>query len=502
MLKLKNITKTFPGTKALDDVSLEFHSGEIHALLGENGAGKSTLIKIICGIHRDYQGEVFLEGEKLHLKSYHDALAKGISIVNQEIQIIPDSTIAENIMLDKLDRFGRKGRLDWEKLKESARQYIDMVELDLEPDTKVGPLSAAQKQLVQIAKALSSETPVLLLDEPTSALTENETKTLFSVLKKLKDSGKNLIFVSHKLDEIFEICDKVSVIRDGKWVGTNRIEELDRDRLIQMMIGRESSNEHLGNLQSMEDKVVLEARELYLRDKVDNSSFQLKKGEILGFYGLVGSGRTELAKVLIGEDRPEKGDIFINGKKAVIKSMSDALNKYGIGYVSENRKEEGLILDFSVDANIGVTIWQKVINKLSRKINKKGEENMIQPLIDKLKIKITSPKQIVSSLSGGNQQKVSIAKWLAADCEILIIDEPTIGVDIGAKEYIHDLIWDLASNQGKSIILISSDLPEMLKLSRRILVFQNNRIAGAIDDLTGDPYQNEKVSLQIGQLMV
>ncbi len=502
MLILKNITKTFPGTKALDDVCLSFQNGEIHALLGENGAGKSTLINIICGIYPNYEGTVILDDKVLKLRSYQDALETGISIVNQEIQTIPDSTVAENIMLDKLERFQKWGRLNWKELNNKALEYIKMVHLDLEPGVKVGPLSTAQKQLIQIAKALASETPVLLLDEPTSALTEHETATLFTLLRELREKGKNLIFVSHKLDEIFALCDKVSVIRDGRWIGTDKIQNLDREGIIKMMIGRETSDEYLGVLEPDRDTVVLEVKDLFLKNKVNHTSFQLKKGEILGFYGLVGSGRTELAKVLIGEDRYQSGEVFVNGEKVIIRSMSEALKKYGIGYVSENRKEEGLILDFSVETNIGLTIWDKIRGKISRKISRTKEDKIVLPLIDRLKIKIASPQQEVSSLSGGNQQKVSIGKWLAADCDILIVDEPTIGVDIGAKEYIHDLIWDLAKNKGKSIILISSDLPEMLKLSRRIMVFQNQNIMGTLDDLTGEPKNNDEVSLKIGGLMI
>jgi len=502
MLKLKNITKIFPGTKALDNVSLTFRPGEIHALLGENGAGKSTLINIICGNYSDYQGEVYLDEELLKLKSYQDALDKGICIVNQEIQTIPDASVAENIMLDKLDRFKRKGRLDWQALNRTAEKYIKMVNLNLTASTKVGSLSAAQKQLIQIAKALSSEAPLILLDEPTSSLTEHEADNLFDLMRKLREAGKNLIFVSHKLEEIFRLCDKVSVIRDGRWVGTEDIKNLDREKVVEMMIGRECSDEFLGELNPDYSQVVLEAVDLYLPGKVEYSSFQLHKGEILGFYGLIGAGRTELARVLIGEDHPESGAIFVKGEKAKIRSVSEALYRYGIGYVSENRKEEGLLLNFSVESNIGITIWSKIVNRITRCISRKSEQEAILPLIDKLDIKTSSPEQEVKYLSGGNQQKVSIAKWLAADCDILIVDEPTSGVDVGAKEYIHDLVWDLAKNQGKSIILISSDLPEMLKLSRRILVFQDQKIQGVLDDLTGDPCQNEEVSMKIGSLMV
>ena len=502
MLELQNITKDFPGTRALDDLSLTFMPGEIHALLGENGAGKSTLINIICGNYSEYEGMVLLNGKLLRLKNYQEALQRGISIVNQEIQTIPDGSVAENIMLDKLDRFSQGGRLNWKKLRREALKYIEMVRLDIKPEDKVGPLSTAQKQLIQIAKALASETSVLLLDEPTSALTEHEVDTLFTLLRELKEQGKNLIFVSHKLEEIFLLCDKVSVIRDGKWVGTEVIADLNRVKVIEMMIGRKCSDEYLGVLKPDFSQVVLESQNLVSVGKVNDISFKLHKGEILGFYGLVGSGRTELARVLIGEDTSDSGEILVNGKAARIKSVSEALYRYGIGYVSENRKEEGLILHFPIETNIGITIWNKISNRITGKINKKKQDKVVLSLIHKLMIKVTSPRQEVQYLSGGNQQKVSIAKWMAADCDILIVDEPTIGVDIGAKEYIHDLIWDLAKNQGKSIILISSDLPEMLKMSRRIMVFQDQKIMGTLDDLTGEPKNNDEVSMQIGSLMI
>lgn len=502
MLQMRNITKDFPGVRALDDVSLTFSPGEIHALIGENGAGKSTLMKIISGIYPEYSGEVLLNGESQRLTSYQDALDRGISIVNQEIQVIAEASIAENIMLDKLPRFrNRIGGLDWKKLNREAEVYMRTVELELSPDTPIGPLSAAQKQLIQIAKALAAEASVVLLDEPTSSITEHEAETLFLIMERLKDSGKTIIFVSHKLEEIFRICDKVSVIRDGRHIGTGLVSDLTRDRIVEMMIGREVADEYLGDLGEKTENV-LEVRNLHRMGKVEDVSFQLHKGEILGFYGLVGAGRTETARCIIGEDHIDSGQILVNGRDVKIRSVSDALYRYGIGYVSENRKEEGLWLNFDLETNATLTIWNRIVSRFTRYISRNKQKEVAEDMIRKLDIKTTGLDQQVEKLSGGNQQKVSIAKWLAADCDIMIIDEPTVGVDVGAKEYIHRLIWKLAEETGKSVILISSDLPEMVKIARRILVFRDRKIVGELKDLSGRPEDSEEVSRRIGSLLV
>jgi ribose transport system ATP-binding protein len=499
MLELRNIGKSFPGVRALDDVSLSFNPGEIHALLGENGAGKSTLIKVISGMYQEYDGEFSVDGKVLRLKSYQDALEEKISVVNQEIQVIPEASVAENIVMDKLHKFRSAGRVDWKLINNFAVKYLRMVELDLDPKTPIGFLSAAQKQLIQIAKALSCDSKILILDEPTSAITKHESTTLFSIMRKLKNQGVTLIFVSHKLEEIFEVCDRVTVIRDGKWIGTDMVGNLTHDDIVEMMIGRVCLNTFLGNLDFETAPVALEAVNLSREGAVDDISFKLRKGEILGFYGMIGAGRTELAKVLIGEDSRDSGEILVNGKSVHYTSTSEAIDNHRIGYVSENRKEEGLILDFDVEQNIGITIWKRLVAKFSRKIDDKAIRVIENQLVDHLSIRITGLSQRVGDLSGGNQQKVSISKWLAADCDILIIDEPTIGVDVGAKEYIHNLIWNLAKEEHKAIILISSDLPEMIKLSRRILVFREHKVVGELDDLNGrESLEEEKLSKRIG----
>lgn len=499
MLELKHISKIFPGVRALDDVSLTFKPGEIHALMGENGAGKSTLMKIITGIYHPDEGEMYLDGKKVIMKNFRDAVDHDINMVSQEIQVIPDATVAENIILDRLDHFKKGINVDWKKINETAEKYLKIVGLSISPADKIEHLTAAQKQLIQIAKALSSNAKYILLDEPTSSLTSYESSNLIKIVKKLKEQNVAVIFVSHKIEEVLELCDKVSVLRDGKYVGTKDCAGIERQDIVKMMIGREEEQEHLGFL-NIQDEIVLEAKDISTYGQFDKVNFSLKKGEILGFYGLVGSGRTELVRLLVGADKMDSGEIYIKGQKAEIHSIQDALEKYKIGYVTENRKEEGLMLDASVGTNTTITVWSSLINKF-RKINISEEQKTVDYMIDKMKIKTPSRETKVGSLSGGNQQKVSIGKWLAANCDILIIDEPTVGVDVGAKKYIHDLIWNLAKEEGKSIILISSDMPELITLARRILVFKDQKITGEIDNLNTVAKNHEEVSGEIGTLM-
>lgn len=499
MLELKNISKIFPGVKALDDVSLSFEPGEIHALMGENGAGKSTLMKIITGIYQPDLGDIYLDGEKVQMRNFRDAVAHDINMVSQEIQVIPESTVAENIVLDRINQFKKGMIVDWKKINTVAQEYLDVVGLTIAPTCKIDRLTAAQKQLIQIAKALSSNAKYILLDEPTSSLTTYESNNLIKIVKQLKEQGKAIIFVSHKIEEVLELCDRVSVLRDGKFVGSRSCQGISRQDIVTMMIGREEVTKSLGQLDISEEKV-LEVKNLVSYGQFDNISFELRKGEILGFYGLVGSGRTELVRTVIGVDKMDGGEILVKGKKAKITSIRDCIEKYKIGYVSENRKEEGLILDASVGTNISITVWNKLINKF-RKISEKGEEVIVRRMVDKMEIKAPNIKSKVLNLSGGNQQKVSIGKWLAADCDILIIDEPTVGVDVGAKAHIHELIWNLAKKEGKSIILISSDMPELVRLSRRILVFRDKKITGEITELNDNNKDYTQVSGEIGEYL-
>ncbi len=500
MLEIRHVGKSFPGVKALVDVSIAIEAGEVHALVGENGAGKSTLIKIICGIYSPDNGAVLLDGEPLMLRTYSAALARGINLVSQEIQVVPRSTVAENIMLDKLDRYVSRGRLNWAQINADAERYTRMVELEIAPTALVGNLSAAQKQLIMIARALSSDARILVLDEPTSALTRHETENLLILLRKIVANGVTILFVSHKLEEVLEVADKVSVLRDGHFIGTKPTEGLSKAEIVRMMIGREARTTSLGDLNVNKSQVALEARNVTQYGRFNKVNFSLHKGEILGFYGLVGSGRTELAEVLIGEARMDEGEVLIDGLPTQIHSMADSLHKYRMGYVSENRKEKGLILGASIKTNATITVWNRMLNRW-RAIRLSEEARTAQEYMGALEIRATGIDQQVNSLSGGNQQKVSIAKWLAAQCDLLIIDEPTIGVDIGAKEYIHQLIWNLASQQGKSIILISSDMPEIINVARRILVFRDFRIVGEVRNDGPEPRTYEDVSTEIGSYL-
>jgi ribose transport system ATP-binding protein len=500
MLHVEAISKSFPGVRALSDVSLTFEPGEVHAVVGENGAGKSTLIKVICGIHRPDEGSITLDGTPLDLHAYSDAMARGIQLVSQEIQVVPKATIAENIMLDKIGRFRRGGRIDWRLVASEAVQYTRLVGLDLPVHTAAGGLSAAQKQLVMIAKALSGDARVLILDEPTSSLTLHEANNLFGVLRGLRERGVCIIFVSHKLEEVLDLADRVSVLRDGRFVGTKPTAELTKDAIVTMMLGRSAVNRSLGSLDIHEDDVVLEGRGITQPGRFDGLDFQLHAGEILGFYGLVGSGRTELAQILIGEDRDYDGDVVVRGEVARIRGMADSLSRYRLGYVSENRKEKGLILGASIKTNIAITVWDRISRPLAG-ISLRQERDVGRRYMDAVEVRATGPDQVVGSLSGGNQQKVSIAKWLAAGCDTLIVDEPTIGVDVGAKEAIHQLIWNLAKNEGKSIILISSDLPEMVHLARRILVFRRFHVVGEITGLNDVPRTYDEVSAEVGRYL-
>ena len=504
MLILKNISKSFPGVKALDDISVEFKEGEIHALLGENGAGKSTLMKIICGVYQPDAGQVWLDDKQLKLKDYGDAVENHISIVNQEINLIPNSSIAENIVLDKMGKFTKFGFVDWKKVNETAKIYMDRVGLDLDPTIPVRNLSAAHKQMIQIAKALSSEAKVLMLDEPTSSLTQYEADILFDILRKLRSEGVIMIFVSHKLDEVQMIADRVTVFRDGRWMGTDDITHMSRDRIVKMMIGRESSYTYRGRLDAENNEIALEAENICSKHHgLKDLSFHVRKGEILGFYGLVGSGRTELIRTVLGIDKMNSGTVKLYGKEIKTTDFGKSLHKYKIGYVTENRKEEGLFLNDTVKMNICInSLTEFYHNKMLPLIKIKNEYTSAQKYVDKLEIKTPKLDTKAGSLSGGNQQKISIAKWLCAECDVIVIDEPTVGVDIGAKEYIHQLIWDLAAVEKKAVILISSDMNEIVSLSRRMLIFKDKKI---VNELTGEAFfarSGEEISAEIGKYFI
>ena len=478
LLELKHISKSFPGVRALDDVSLTLYPGDIHALLGENGAGKSTLVKIITGVYTADSGEYLIEGSPVAITRPREAFTRGIAVVHQERSLVPTFSVGENVLLDRV--VGKAAQLvDKAQIERDARRNMELVGLTVRPSRNVASLSAAQKQLIEIARALSSDARILLLDEPTASISLTEAEGLLRTLRKLRDRGVSILYVSHKLEEVFDICDSVTVLRDGRNAGsTSLVRDLDRDRLITLMIGRSQNIESLPVRNTAQMEPILEVTDLPSEATVVGSSFTLRRGEILGWYGLVGAGRTELARAVIGAEPQSRGSVVVSGKRAHIGSIAEALHRWGIGYVSENRQEEGLFLSHTIVRNIAVTVWQRMRRALGL-IDAKAETEVARDFRARLEIRTPSLKQLVANLSGGNKQKVNIAKWLAANPKILIIDEPTVGIDIKTKYEIHELIWKLAED-GISVILISSDMPEMVRLADRILVFKKGRIVGEL----------------------
>jgi len=481
VFEARNISKSFPGVKALQQVNLTLQAGSIHALLGENGAGKSTLIKIITGIHRQDDGVLQLGDSTLDLHGPRDAIAAGIGVVHQERNLIPRFSVSENIFLESFsDR--PFSPIQYRQLHAQARVWLEMLALDVDPSTPVGKLSVAQMQLVEIAKALSLKSQVLLLDEPTASLTSHETDTLFSILRRLRDDGVSLVFVSHKLEEVQEISDQVTILRDGKNACESRsIVGLDRQDIVRLMIGRSEQIPSWAAREVSTTKVALELCELSTIIGHEHINLQVREGEIVGLYGLVGAGRTELAKAILGKFKVTGGEIKIGGERATIRNVADAVEKYHIGYVSEDRKREGLVLMHSVIENVGMTVWRQ-LSKVNAMLTNRIIRRHVEPYIEKLEVKTPSLNQYVNNLSGGNQQKVSVAKWLAAGVNVLIIDEPSVGIDIKTKAYLHELIRALADNENTAILLISSDMPEMITLADRIVVMNDFRVMGQLQN--------------------
>ena len=478
VLVAEGLTKVFPGVRALDAANLVLKAGAVHALLGENGAGKSTLIKILTGVYHADGGRLLLNGKEVRFSSPSHSAAAGIGVVHQERNVIGEFSIAENIMLQNPP--SKRGVIDREHMRTVARRCLGMLDLDLDVDLPVSGLSVAQMQLIEIAKALSLETRVLLLDEPTASITPAEAENLFSVVRRLAEQGTAVVFVSHKLDEVFRVCDTVTVLRDGRSVlESGELAAYSRSDVVNAMVGR--THEVAALEPRTIDRTAVPALSL---DRVTttaghrNISFDVYNGEIFGLYGLVGAGRTELAKSLIGLAEVTSGEVRVRGKAAKIADVRDALSTYNIGYVPEDRKSEGIFLEQPVARNVAVTVWDR-IRRFGGFVPAKTEKALVDEYVAKLSIRIASPDQLAGLLSGGNQQKVSLAKWLAAQTEILIIDEPTVGIDIRAKAAIHQIIWDLAT-QGLAVLLISSDLPEMVVLADRIAVMRGFAIQGEI----------------------
>ncbi len=436
-LTVDNIGKSFPGVVALDGVSFEARPGEIHALMGENGAGKSTLIKIVTGLYRPDQGRLLIDDQAADFSSPRDAIAAGISAVHQERNLIPRFSVGENMMIENLPT--RRGLVDYDQVHVEARRFLDMIDPSINTRTEVRRLSVAQMQIVEIAKALSLEAGTLLLDEPTASITDHEAQALFAVLRRLRTEGKAIVFVSHKLEEVIELSDRVTVLRDGKVaLAGEPIAAMSRGRIVSAMIGREERVADIGS-RKPGSTPVLEAKGVATSLGHNDISFTLHQGEILGLYGLVGSGRTELARALIGDARILAGEIRLKGVPVSIADIPSAVRRHRIGYISEDRKNEGLILSHAIRTNIAITVWRRIASRLGL-LTRGAEDRVAAPLARKLEVRTPSLEEEVGKLSGGNQQKVSIAKWLAAGVDVLIVDEPTVGVDIKTKTAIHELI--------------------------------------------------------------
>lgn len=478
VLELKNIYKSFPGVKVLEDVTLQVRPGEVHALMGENGAGKSTLMKILMGIYKADQGSIFLEGKETAMHGPKDAMSKGISMIHQELNTVLDMEVAENVFVGR--ELLKKGMeklkiVDIARMREETGRYFREMNIDIDPRAKMRTLSVAEMQLVEIVKAISLNSKIIVMDEPTSAITEKEAAVLFTQIERLKKQGVAIIYISHKMDEIFRISDTITVLRDGQWIGTKPAKELDNDMLIKMMVGRELTDIYPKDPVEIGD-VILEVKNLSRGKKVQDASFSLRKGEVLGIAGLVGAGRSELVETIFGLYPKTGGQIFLHGKEVHIKNSADAI-KNKMALITEDRKQTGLNLIVSVKENIASVS----IGKLSTHgiVNDKKINEVSEKYIRELKIKTPDGNAIVGNLSGGNQQKVVLAKWLLDEPDIIIFDEPTRGIDIGAKRDIYLLINNLAK-EGKAVIVISSEMAEVMGICDRILVMAEGRINGEV----------------------
>ena len=470
LLQMKNIHKKFPGVYALKDVNFELRAGEVHALLGENGAGKSTLIKCLAGIYIPEEGEVIVKGESHIMRSVADSQAHGISVIHQELCLVPYLSIAENMFLGREKNVG--GIIKRGEENEAAKKMLARLGLDFDPNTLIKDLSIAQQQMVEIAKALSVEADILVMDEPTASLTDKETEVLFETMRQLKAEGIGIIYISHRMSELFAITDRVTIMRDGQYVGTVNTRETTNDQLIAMMVGRELTQLYFKDTVKP-GKVVLEVKDLVSPPFVNGVSFAVREGEIVGMSGLVGAGRSETSHCIFGIDPNYTGEILIEGKPVHIRSVRDAMIN-GIALVPENRKEEGLVLINSVGYNLTLTILHELY-KGHPLGNPSREAEEITKHIAELAIKTPTSDQLAENLSGGNQQKIVIAKWLATKPKLLILDEPTRGVDVGARAEIYGFMNELAK-QGVAILMISSDLPEVINMSDRVLVMHEGRV--------------------------
>jgi ribose transport system ATP-binding protein len=485
LVEMTGITKDFPGVHALADASLELRAGEVHALVGENGAGKSTLMKILAGVYQPDAGEIRFKGEPVDIPNPRTALDLGISMIHQELNLMPHLTVAQNIFMGREPRGRPRFMLDDRRLNQQTQELIDRLHLKLDPKARVGDLKIAQQQMVEIAKALSLNASVLIMDEPTAALTDTEIDELFRIIRDLRANGVGVVHISHRLEELKQISDRVTVMRDGRYIATLPTPEADIPVIINLMVGR-AIYEEAPEVPERSDDVVLEVRGLTRGRMVRDVSFVLHRGEILGVAGLVGAGRTEVVRAIFGADRPESGEILVHGTRANIRGPADAV-KLGIAYLSEDRKRYGLALGMDVETNVVLASLQRFVASFGR-IDTRKTRAVAEQRVQDLGIKTPSVRQRARNLSGGTQQKVVIAKWLTADTDILIFDEPTRGIDVGAKSEIYHLLNELA-REGKSIIMISSELPEILRMSHRIIVMCEGRLTGELPGATATQEQ-------------
>ena len=474
--EMRGISKSFPGVKALDNVGFSIAEGEIRALVGENGAGKSTLMKILNGNYKKDSGEILIDGKVVNITNPQVADANGITIIFQELNLVDELSITENIFAGRLT--DKSPIINWRKLHKKAKELLLRVGFDVNPKTLVGELTVAGKQMVEIAKALNRDARIILMDEPSATLTKKELDALFQIIRDLKASGIAVIYISHRMEEIFEICETVTVMRDGKLIGTRDIADVTSDELVEMMVGREINSAYPGRSVEIGEEV-MRVEGLCRKDRTQDISFNLHAGEVLGIAGLVGAGRTEIMRAIFGVDYIKHMNVYVRGKKVTIKSPA-AAKKHGIAFLTEDRKQEGLTLDFTVKSNIVAANLKSICTNCMT--SKRKENEIADTYIARTKIKTPHRNQKVGNLSGGNQQKVVVSKWLHSNPDILIMDEPTRGIDVGAKREIYEIINELAA-QGKAIILISSELPEVLGMSDRVLVMKDDAI---VAELTGD----------------
>ena len=473
ILTLKNISKEFPGVKALDDVTINIERGTIHGLVGENGAGKSTLIKVLAGIYQPNKGEIILDGKPCRFNSPIEARRAGISVVHQEIKLAEPLSVAENMFLGNVQL--KNGLVDWKGMRRRAREIVEDLGMDIDINAQVSSLTVAKKQIVEIMHAINNNSRILIMDEPSAVLTDRELEVMFRIVKQLRDEGITIIYISHRLDEIFGLCSNVSVLRDGRHIDTIPVASVDRQGLINMMVGREMGQEYpkeVGNVGG----TILEVKNLS-RGILQDISFEVNSGEVFGISGLVGAGRTELARAILGIDKPESGEVYVRGKKVHYRTFADAIRD-GLGLIPEDRKLQGLVQIMSVKRNTTLVNMKRVLR--GGVISSSLEEKLSREYADKLHVVTPSMETEVQYLSGGNQQKVVIAKWLFQNSEILFLDEPTRGIDVGAKAEIYRLINRMAK-EGKTIIMISSEMPELLGMCDRIMVMHEGHKMGELN---------------------